>query len=181
MDYRIELKDYSKNEFMYLMRYKLKRLKMADFASTGRISTNYIKFFKLDEKYPDVIPIIEDLLKSELGRDGENHSLGISMLYGLVKRNNMEEGYKIDFTDVPYEFEAIVKHLYDYLTTYTRRQYDHSFDDSRTLTGSYIGYFRLHERFPETREYQEMILKVKTGDNDTALLGIIMLRKLIEK
>lgn len=95
----------------------------------------------------------------------------------------MKEDYKIDFTGVDWSYDGILERLFKHLTKEINN-YNYSklsiYDNSYTCTGKYITYYNLHNRFPQFKEIQEMILQYHK-DKDMALLGAIMLRKLIEK
>ena len=90
--------------------------------------------------------------------------------------------YKIDFTDCEYSYNSILLkiqwHLFD--KGIVLKTYLNGFNTRDTYTGTYIAHYNLHKKIAGINEVQDMIL-IYPMDKSTALLGVIMLRKLIEK
>jgi len=84
MDYKIDLKEYHRGDFIGALDVKLRSVdnRCTRYPTTSR---NYIETFDLISIFPKEIESIIELMNSdELG--SSNHILSLSMLYGLVKK-----------------------------------------------------------------------------------------------
>jgi len=92
--------------------------------------------------------------------------------------------YKIDFTDCDYTYNDIIATIQNHLVEKNIKfsSIQNGFITERSFTGNFIGYYKLHERIEGIIDIHNMIIVPNLAANsDIALLGTIMLRKLIEK